>query len=246
MMLTTTMRPAPTVPAAPRGNGDQRIRALIADHDSLARRMMSDALQDGGIVVAATARETGEAAQLTRHYRPTIVLADTALPSQGGVELVRQVVAEVPETQVLTLSADADDETVLAALRAGAAGHIDKDVDPDDLARLIQLAATGEAIVPRRLTGPLLGLVRAVPDTGWRPVHSRLTTREWQIVELLGDGVSTTTIAERLVLSTSTVYSHIKSVLRKLGVHSRDEAIAAAERLRQEEALGTKAPTPVL
>lgn len=246
MMLMTKPRADRLAPVPSHRGDDQRIRALVADHDGLARRMMSDALQEAGIVVTATARETAEAAQLARHYRPTVVLVDTALPSDGGVSLVREVVSEVPETRVLTVSADEDDETILTALRAGAAGHIGKDVEPGDLARLTALAAAGEAIVPRRLTGPLLRLIRAVPETGWRPLHSRLTTREWQIVELLADGVSTTSIAERLVLSTSTVYTHIKSILRKLGVHSRDEAIVVAARLRREEALGTNPPIGVL
>jgi two-component system nitrate/nitrite response regulator NarL len=231
---------------APCSSGDQRISALIADHDGLARRMMCDALQDGGIMVAATARETGEALQLVRHYRPTIVLADTSLPGHGGVWLVQKVMDDLPGTRVLTVSADEDDETIVAALRAGAAGHIGKDIEPDDLVRLIGLAVADEAIVPRRLLPPLLGLVRMVPDTGWRPVHSRLTTREWEIVELLCADVSTISIAECLVLSTSTVYSHIKSILRKLGVHSRGEAVVAAERLRREEALGTNPPIAVL
>jgi DNA-binding CsgD family transcriptional regulator len=76
-------------------------------------------------------------------------------------------------------------------------------------------------------------------------LRSRLTTREWEIIELLGEGASTEHIAERLVLSPTTVYSHIKSVLRKLGVHSRGDAVAAADRLRREEAPGRKTPCSI-
>ena len=133
----------------------------------------------------------------------------------------------------------------LAALRAGAVGHIGKDVDPDELARLVVRAADGEAIIPQRLMMPLLELLRELPDTGWRPLDSRLTTREWEIVELLALGATTQGIAERLVLSPTTVYSHVRSVLRKLGVHSRRDAVAAAERLRREEVLGTQPANPV-
>jgi DNA-binding NarL/FixJ family response regulator len=115
--------------------------------------------------------------------------------------------------RIVTVSAT-EDETALAALRAGAIGHIRKDVDPDDLGRLVALAADGEAIVPQRLIMPLLGLLRETPDGGWRPVRSRLTTREWKIVELLAQHASTEHIAERLVVSPTTVYSHVKSVLR--------------------------------
>jgi ATP/maltotriose-dependent transcriptional regulator MalT len=77
---------------------------------------------------------------------------------------------------------------------------------------------------------------RDMPAGAWRPLQSTLTTREWQIIELLGDGASTEQITERLVLSPSTVYCHIYRVLHKLGVHSRRDAVAAAHRLRQEEA----------
>ena len=176
-----------------------------------------------------------EALELARHYPPSVVIVDTALPPDGGVEFIRKVLAVAPETRVLTVSVD-DQQTAIAALRAGAVGHIGKDIDPDELARLVVRAADGEAIVPQRLIMPLLERVREVPDAGWRPLHSRLTTREWEIVEFLGEGATTQRIAERLVLSPTTVYSHVKSVLRKLGVHSRHEAVAAAERIRRQEA----------
>jgi DNA-binding NarL/FixJ family response regulator len=199
--------------------------------------MLKTALQDDARIRMVTfARDAFEAFDLTRHYRPAILLVDMGLPPAGGLEFIRKVLNVLPETRILTISARDDDHTTLAALRVGAVGHIDKDVDPRELARLVTLAVGGEAIVPRRLVSPLLGLLQAVPDVGWRPLRSRLTTREWQIVELLADGASTETMAERLVLSHTTVYSHIKSVLRKLGVHSRREAIAAAEHLRREEA----------
>jgi len=137
---------------------------------------------------------------------------------------------------VLTVSIK-DDRTAIAALRAGAVGHIGKDVDPEELAELVIRAADGEVVVSQWLMPALLEALREVPDSGWRPLRSRLTTREWEIVELLGEGATTQRIAERLVLSPMTVYSHIKSVLRKLGVNSRREAVIAAERLRREEAL---------
>jgi DNA-binding NarL/FixJ family response regulator len=94
----------------------------------------------------------------------------------------------------------------------------------------------GEAAVSRQLTMALVEALRDVPETGWRPVHSRLTAREWEIVDLLDGGASTDGIAERLVLAQATVYSHIKNVMGKLDVHSRDDAVHAAMRLRREEA----------
>lgn len=215
------------------------MRVLIADRDGLARRLMLDVLKDAGGVAALTgARDSREALELARQHRPDLLLVDIALPPTGGVELIREVMAILPTARVVTVSSATDqDQSVLAAFRAGAIGHIDKDIDADEFARLVALAATGEAIVPRRLMTPLLERWRReMPAGGWRPMRSALTTREWQIVEMLGDGASTEQITERLVLSTSTVYSHIYRLLHKLGVHSRRDAVAAARQLRQVEA----------
>jgi two-component system, NarL family, response regulator LiaR len=219
--------------------GDPGMRLLIADQDGLARRMMLDVVQSAGPGAAvAGARDGREALELAREYRPTMVLIDIALPPAGGVAVIRELMTMLPGARVVTVSATADhDQSVLVGFRAGATGHIDKDIDPDEFARLVSLAAAGEAIVPGRLMTALLERWRReMPAGGWRPTRSALTTREWQIVELLGDGASTEQITERLVLSPCTVYSHIYRLLHKLGVHSRREAVAAAQRLRQAEA----------
>jgi DNA-binding NarL/FixJ family response regulator len=215
------------------------MRVLIADQDGLARRMMLGVLECAdGVAGVEGVRDGREALELACEHRPTMLLIDIALPPDGGVALIRDLMTILPLARVVTVSAaDDQDQSVLAAFRAGAIGHIDKDIDPDEFARLVSLAAAGEAIVPRRLMTPLLELWRReMPAGGWRPMRSALTTREWQIIELLGDGASTEQITERLVLSPSTVYSHIYRLLRKLGVHSRREAVAAARHLRQVEA----------
>lgn len=222
----------------------ERLRVVIADHDGLARSMIHTALRaDARVGSVATAGDGREALELVRYYRPTVLIVDTGLPPEGGVELIGKVQRVSPPTRVLTIAVD-DPGTALAGLRAGAVGHLAKDVDPDQLAELVVRAAEGEAIVPQWLMVPLLELVREIPDSGWRPLRSRLTTREWEIVELLGEHASTQQIADRLVLSPTTVYGHVKSVLRKLGVHSRREAVLAAARLRREEAWGIKPPDP--
>jgi len=219
------------------GGGQERLRVLIADPDGLARSMMRTALREHDrVAIIHSAGDGHEALQLARYYRPAVSIIDTALPPGGGLDLIRKVLLVTPETRVLTVSVD-DHDTAVAALRAGAAGHIDKDTEPEELARLVVRAADGEAIVPQRLIVPLLERFREVPEAGWRPLHSRLTTREWEIVDLLAAGASTQQIAERLVVSRTTVYSHVKNLLRKLGVHSRGDAVIAAKRLRREEAL---------
>jgi DNA-binding NarL/FixJ family response regulator len=217
---------------------ERPIRVVIADHDGLARSMMRTALVAAdGIGTVATAGDGPEALELVRSCRPGVLIIDTVLLSNGRMELIGRILSASPATRVVTISVD-DDRTALAALRAGAIGHLSKDIDPKGLGRLVARAAAGEALVPRRLVLPLLELARQLPEGGWRPLHSRLTTREWEIVELISDGASTQDIADRLVLSRTTVYSHVKNLLRKLGVHSRREAVIAASRLRREEASG--------
>jgi two-component system, NarL family, nitrate/nitrite response regulator NarL len=221
------------------------LRVMIADHDGLARRMMSDALQHADRVSAVhTAGDAREALELVRYYRPAVTILDMAVPPNGALDVIGKVLQLAPETRIVTVSVD-EPEMAVAALRAGAAGHIHKDVDPDEFASLVVRAAEGEAIVPQRVLAPLLELVRTVPDNGWRPLHSRLTTREWEIIELLGEGSTTQVIADRLTVSSTTVYSHVKSILRKLGVNTRRDAVVAAERLRREEVSGMPRSQPM-
>jgi DNA-binding NarL/FixJ family response regulator len=221
---------------------DAHVSVVIDDHDGLARSMLRSVLAGStGVTIVAATGDGREAVQLVSHYRPAVAILDTSLIAQCGMGLIRAMASRAPETRVLTISVN-DDETALAALRAGSFGHLTKDISPVKLARLVKRAAAGEAIVPRRLTAGLLELVCHLPDTGWRPLHSRLTNREWEIVELLADGASTQDMAERLVLSSTTVYSHVKSLLRKLGIHSRREAVEAAHALRLEETAGEKPP----
>lgn len=234
----TSPLPAAFEPAPPPDDGAAGARVLIADADGLARGMMRVALRNSDRIAAVhTAGNGREALELARYFRPGVAVIDTVVPPRGGLELVRTLLREVPDMRVLTVSSVNDHRTAIAALRAGAVGHIGKDIDPEGLAELVVRAADGEVIVSQWLMPALLEALRELPDSGWRPLRSRLTTREWEVVEMLGEGATTQRIAERLVLSPMTVYSHTKSVLRKLGVNSRRDAVIAAARLRREEAL---------
>lgn len=224
---------APTTPP--------RLRVIIADPDGLARAMIRTALHTSQITTVATTGEARHTLELVRYYQPTVLILDTSLLTPPNPTLINQILAAAPATRIITISAG-DDHNALQALRAGAIGHLSKDINPTKLAPLITRAAAGEALIPRHLTTPLLELIRQLPQTGWRPLHSRLTTREWEIIELISHGASTQDIADHLVLSPTTIYSHIKNLLRKLNVHTRQDAITAARKLRQEEAWGHKSP----
>jgi DNA-binding NarL/FixJ family response regulator len=215
----------------------ERVRVLIADPDALARRMVRDALADApGVTIVAQASDGREAGELARYHRPHVVLAEARLPGTDGVELARQLARDLPGTRVVVLAASDEGDVPLRAVRAGAAGYLPKDVDPALLPRVVRKVADGEAVIPRHMVMRVLEWMREVPSSGWRPVRSRLTSREWEMVDLLACGATTDVIAERLYLSPATVYSHVKNLLRKLDVHSRQEAVEVAERLRREEA----------
>jgi DNA-binding NarL/FixJ family response regulator len=127
--------------------------------------MLHDVLQESGEIATVTgARDGREAWALVRREPPDVLLVDIGVPPAGGIELTRKAVAVVPQVRIVTVSVGAEwDPAVLAALRAGAVGHIDKDTAPDQIARLVVLAADGEAILPRRLMTRVLASWRMRP-----------------------------------------------------------------------------------
>ena len=214
----------------------KRLRVIIADPDPLARRVIKDALAvDRGFVVSAEARTGVEAVELATHYRPELVLMEVGLPQLDGISACREIVARAPEVRIVMFSVPQDRDIELQALRAGACGFLTKSASVDSVGRALRSVASGEAAVSRQLTTHLIDVLRntAEDGRGMRPVKSPLTTREWEVLDLICAGLSTREISATLFLSEDTVYSHTKSILRKLGVHSRAEAAQAAGRLRQ-------------
>ena len=216
------------------GEDGAAIRIVLADGDPLARRSIRDALQADGIMVVAEATSGREAVELSAFYRPDAVVMDAQLPVTDAVEATRIIHERSPAICVVLLASTPDDTLGLRALRAGAAGYLGKDVDPDVLPRVLRGALEGEAAISRRLAMQLLESYRRAPrgGAGLRPVRSELTDREWEVLDLLSEGAGTEDIARTLVLSTETVRSHLKNLYRKLGVRSREEAVEAAHRLR--------------
>jgi NarL family two-component system response regulator LiaR len=218
------------------GANEAPVRVVIADDDPFARRVIKDVLQRAGITVIAEARNGRQAVELTLYYRPDIVLMDVVMPELDGIIATRQLLKQMPDLVVIVLTSagDDDDELGLHALRAGAAGFLSKDLDIDALPRVLAATRQGEPAISRRMAKTLVEHLRHTPgaSTGMRPVKSPLTAREWEVIDLLQGGRSTDELAEMLVVSQETVRSHIKNILRKLGVRSREEAIVAAEKMR--------------
>jgi two-component system, NarL family, response regulator LiaR len=211
------------------------IHVVIGDSDPLARRVVREALQDrSGFVVPGEASSGHELVELCLYYRPQVALVEVSLPSLDGLAATRKILAAAPEVRILIFSWQDAEETQLEALRAGASGFLSKDVPVETVPRAVQSVVRGEAVISRTLTMRLIDRLRRLPEggAGMRPVRSPLTSREWEVLDLLSQGKDTKQIAEILVLSEETVYSHAKNLLRKLDVHSRREAIEAAQRLR--------------
>jgi two-component system, NarL family, response regulator LiaR len=226
------------MPHLPEGSdaalGEAPLRAIVADDDPLTRRVVRDALEAGGIIVIAEAASGREAVGLSLHYKPDVVLMDLVMPDWDGIQATRRILASEPTTEVVILTSSNDDEVGFVGLRAGASGFLNKRAGVDALPRALRGAAAGEAVVSRRLTMRLVDSMRRsrLDGAGIRPVRSRLTPREWEVLDLLCAGQSTDDIADTLVLSSETVRSHIKNLLRKLGVSSRQAAIEEARRMR--------------
>jgi two-component system, NarL family, response regulator LiaR len=218
-----------------RSDDMEAFRVIVADDDPLARRMIRSALQDAGFVVVAEARNGREAVELTQYYSPDAVLMDVVMPELDGISATRRILSERPDQLVILLTG-ADEEIGLAGLQAGASGYLNKDVDIEALPRALKGAAAGEAAISRTMGTLLIQQLRRAPTrpttNRLRPVRSSLTAREWEVLDLLCDGHSTDQMANELFLSTETVRSHVKSIYRKLGVNSRDQAVSEAERLR--------------
>ena len=215
-------------------DGDDPLKVIVVDDDPLARRMLRDVLQKAGITVIAEAGGGREAIELSVYYRPDVVVMDLVMPGMDGVAATRQIVEKAPGVRVVMLTSSDSEEVGLMTLRAGASGFLCKSVGVDALPRALRCARDGEAVVSRHLTMRLIEGMRRVSEdgAGMRPIRSPLTPREWEVLDLLCQERSTDDIADTLVLSVETVRSHIKSVLRKLGVRSRQEAIKSAGRLR--------------
>jgi DNA-binding NarL/FixJ family response regulator len=220
---------------AAEGGGTSRLTAIIVDDDPFARRLLRDSLELAQIVVIAEAGSGREGVALARFYKPDVVLMDVVMGDMDGIQATRRITEEVPGTRVVMITrTDEDDDLALLGLRAGAVGFLSKDVSLDAIPRAVRGAKAGEAAISRQLAMRLVEQLRVTPESGVgvRPVRSLLTPREWEVLDLLCADRTTAEIAQTLVLSIQTVRSHVRNLMRKLGVRSREEAVALAGGLR--------------
>lgn len=235
---------ADTIMSPPDGPEDQPqknagalapVRVVLADDQALMRmgfRMVLEAEED--IEVVGEAADGRSAVAQARALRPDVVLMDVRMPGMNGIEATEAITTQSPATKVLILTTFDLDEYAFAGLKAGAAGFLLKDTRPADLAEAIRTVAGGEAVVSPRVTRRMLEMFASrLPDAGTvaqaeDPRLAALTPREREILVLMAHGLSNAEIAETLVVSATTVKTHVGNVLVKFNVRDRVQAVVVA------------------
>ncbi len=212
------------------------IRVLIADDHPVVREGFSAIVDvEDDIEVLAQAADGHEAVRLARELRPDVVLMDLVMPHLDGVAAIELIRAELPQTHVLILTTYADDEYIMAGIRAGARGYLLKDALPDELVQAIRVVAEGGSLlqpaVAARVWDKLGALVSGTAKPEPSPTHPLLTERELEILTLLAGGARNRDMAEKLFISERTVKVHVSNLMDKLGARTRTEAVARAMQL---------------
>ena len=203
------------------------LRITLADDHPPTRAGVRRALESAGWIVCGEGQDAKTAIALAEEHRPDVALLDIHMPG-GGVTAAERISALLPNTAVVMLTVSRNDADLFSALRAGASGYLLKDIDPDRLPMALEGVLRGEAALPRNLVARLMEEFRGrgrrrmtLPNR--QPVA--LTSREWEVLELMGEGQRTSQIAERLQVSAVTVRTHVSAILRKLHVKDRAEAV---------------------
>jgi DNA-binding NarL/FixJ family response regulator len=205
---------------------------LVADDHTRTRGAVRAALEgSGAFAVCAEAADADAAVDAAVLHRPEVCLLDINMPG-NGISAAARISEQLPETAIVMLTVSRQDSDLFDALRAGASGYLLKDLDDDHLVESLTRVLSGEACLPGTLVARLVEEFRdrehrrvAIPTGG----IAKLTGREWDVLELMRDGASTSEIAARLFVSQTTVRSHVSAILRKLQVQDRTAAIQLLE-----------------
>jgi DNA-binding NarL/FixJ family response regulator len=218
------------------GQNVKRPRVVIAHDDVPTRVGVRLALEDDGFIVCAEEDTGPGAVAAALRDPPDLCLLHVHMPG-GGIEAAAAIRSQLPRTQVVMLGASGNDADLFAALQAGASGYLLEGMDPTRLGPALRDVLRGKAALPRTLTARLIGEFRARARQGQRgpvrPSKSDLTSREWEVLDCLGERLATAEIAKRLFISETTVRRHVGSILRKLEVPTREAAVkVVAQRSR--------------
>jgi DNA-binding NarL/FixJ family response regulator len=210
-------------------------RVLIVDDHPLTRDALSSLLEQHGFRIVGEASSGQDAIGLAARTQPQLIVLDLAMPGMDGLTALPELRRVAPACEVVVLTASGTDENLLRAIRGGAAGYLLKTEQPERIVEFLRGVAEGEAALSGAVARRLLEQVRdggrnlAVPDR----IASLLSARELEVLLLLDEHLGTEDIARRLYISEHTVRSHVKSLLRKLGVSSRREALESLSAARR-------------
>jgi two-component system nitrate/nitrite response regulator NarL len=203
-------------------------RVLIVDDHPLTREALATLLDSNGFDVVGQAEGGAQAVELARELQPGLVVLDLTMPDMDGLEALPLLREAAPGAEIVMLTASEDDDNLMSAIRGGAAGYLLKSEPPERIVGFLRGVSHGEVALSGPVARRLLEQVRegglrdgAVPQS----IASTLSARELEVLLLLDQHLGTEEIAQRLIISEHTVRSHVKSLLSKLGVSSRREAL---------------------
>jgi DNA-binding NarL/FixJ family response regulator len=205
---------------------------LVVDDSPLFVAGLSAALRNAGFDVIGEAQDAMHAVTLAREHRPDIVMLDVLMPGMSGLEVVGPIISASGGAKVVLLTSSESEEDLLAAIKAGAVGYVVKDTPFGVLVEAIESVVDGGAVVSPRMGAKLFDTVAQL--LRHRDVVStrkpQLTGRELEVLRLIADGMTSREIGDKLFISENTVKNHVRNILDKLGLHSRNEAVLYALR----------------
>jgi DNA-binding NarL/FixJ family response regulator len=209
------------------------MRVVVADDQTAVREGLTTILElMPGIDVVGAAADGAEAVELVREHGPDVVLMDLRMPRLDGVEATRQIRERHPQTQVVVLTTYADDESILAALAAGAVGFLTKNAGRDEIRRALEAGQSGHAHLDPAAHAVLVEAAGERSRPPLEPAPDGLTPREREVLALMAEGLSNREIAAALYLTEATVKTHVNHIFAKTRSRDRAQAIAYAHRSR--------------
>jgi DNA-binding NarL/FixJ family response regulator len=223
--------------AAEREEGDKRTRIVLVDDHALFRLGMRHLLEkEADLEVIGEAEDARSAIDLAIDQNPDVVLMDLSLPSPGGIEATQRIKRQLPTTAIIVLAAAEDEDSLFDAIKAGAAAFVLKEVNPADLVAVIRRVASGEYLINDKVfsrpavASRVLKEFRELAIYGQEaaPIFAPLSPREVEILDNIAQGMTNKQVAYALTISEQTVKNHMSSILRKLSVNDRTQAVVYA------------------
>ena len=207
----------------------RRLRVIVADDQAAVREPLAAVLgMSEDIDVVAAAADGSEVLAAVAAAAVDVVLMDLRMPVMDGIETTRRLSEQHPDTAVVVLTTFADDDSILAALSAGARGYLTKNAGRQDILRAIRAAAAGQSVLDREVQDRLLATVRTRPPTPGPALPADLTPREREVLTLIGQGLPNRAIAQQLFISEATVKTHINNLFAKADIRDRADAVRRA------------------